>query len=628
MTKPKHLKHFIHYRYLTQLIVTCLVFLIIPFILMLYIMMHHSYQELQTENHEFYLSATRNYSSDFLAELDSLLTVTNRISVDSRSSDTPAYALNTNRLELNPYYFAEGCDSISFYRNNSSRTLAGIYYPDRDWLITDSYKYTARSYATNYLQISDQTIIDELCSFLTDSSDQKMRMYSLFSKQEQTKCLLLAIPTYVRYNKSPVLMLYRLDESFLEDSHPSSAAAATFQFCVFAGDSGELLLSSGSKNIDLTASPFALDPTEMASGKVYTLEQDGREYTCFLTYSKPMNYYYGIICPYDEIHRASLNYFDTMKTVMWATIAALLVLLPTLIYINYKPIHVLLSKVPRRPGIGELDTIASAIDNITDELNELNLLLKDYILENILRGKPINESLLHRIGLTEHDGHFQVYAVSTHTGLITAERTALTREILDRFAVRALITDILMQNITIIVCLIPQNGGAGMTEYLQSWFSEHHPDETLCVGTVVDSINELQQSYLSSGIRNQENTKNQRRQEAKNAQLAEKSAQLSQDILQYLQQNFCDPNLSQTTVADHFQISTYTLSRLFKSQFGIGFTEFISSQRMEAAKQLLLTTDAPIGEIAAQVGLPNLNYFSRLFKSTYGASPSQYRSMN
>ena len=98
MTKSTHVKHFIHYRYLTQLIVTCIVFLIIPFILMLYIMMHHSYQELQTENHEFYLSATRDYSSDFLTELDNLLTVTNQISVDSRLSDTPAYALNTSRL--------------------------------------------------------------------------------------------------------------------------------------------------------------------------------------------------------------------------------------------------------------------------------------------------------------------------------------------------------------------------------------------------------------------------------------------------------------------------------------------------------------------------------------------------
>lgn len=471
MAKPMHLKHFIHYRYLSQLIVTCIVFLIIPFILMLYIMMHHSFQELQTENHEFYLSATKDSSSDFLAELDSLLTVTNRISVDSRSSDTPAYALNTSRLKLNPYYF-------------------------------------------------------------------------------------------------------------LGNDHPSSAAADTFQFCIFEGDTGELLLSSGSKNIDLTACPFTLNPEEMASGKVYTLERNDQEYTCFLTYSKPMNYYYGIICPYDEIHRASLNYFDTMKTIMWATIAALLVLLPTLIYINYKPIHALLSKVPRHPGTGELDTIASAIDNITDELNELNLLLKDYILENILRGKPINPSLLHRIGLTEHEGHFQVYAVSTHTGLMTAERTALTREILDRFAVRALITDILMQNITIIVCLIPQNGGFGMTEYLQLWFSDHHPEETLCVGTVVNSINELQQSYLASGIIESDKTKNQKRQENKNAQLAEKSAQLSQEILQYLQENFRDPNLSQTTVADHFQISTYTLSRLFKGQFGIGFTEFISSQRI------------------------------------------------
>ena len=82
-----------------------------------------------------------------------------------------------------------------------------------------------------------------------------------------------------------------------------------------------------------------------------------------------------------------------------------------------------------------------------------------------------------------------------------------------------------------------------MTEYLQSWFKEHHPEETLCVGTVVDSINELQQSYLSSGINASESSKNQKRQDAKNTQLAEKTTQFSQEILHYLQQNFCDPDL-------------------------------------------------------------------------------------
>lgn len=628
MAKAPFHKPFMRYRYLTQLAASCIVLLIVPFILVLYIMMNQSYQELETESHEFYLSTTKYYSSAYLSEIDRLLTITNRISVDSRSKDTPAYALNVSQLEHNPYYFSEACDSISFYRSNSSLTLFGIYYPEHDWLLTDSYKYTASSYASNQLKIQDPTIIDEFHSFLADTETRQLRMFSLFSKPTQTSCLILAFPTYLHYNKTPVFMLYRLDESLFNFDSPTSTIATSFQFCVFSGKNGELLLSSGHQNVNLVTSPFDLDPIEMSKGKVCSIEQNDQEYTCFLTYSQPLNYYFGIICPYNEIHQTSLNYFDTMKTIMWTAIVALLVLLPTLIYINYKPIHALLCKIPRYPGAGELDAIASTIDNITDELNELNLLLKDYILENILRGKPINDSLLHRMGLSEHDGHFQVYAVSTQTSLLTAERTSLTRKILDLFAVRALITDILMQNITIIVCLIPPAGSTGMTEFLQSWFSEHYPDTSLCVGPVVDSINELQHSYLSSGIYTTESLNNQKRQEAKNAQLAEKSAQLSQEILQYLQQNFCDSNLSQTTVADHFQISTYTLSRLFKSQFGFGFTEFISNQRMEAGKQLLLTTDAPIGEIAAQVGLPNLNYFSRLFKSTYGVSPSQYRSMN
>ncbi|MSR65126.1 MAG: AraC family transcriptional regulator [Verrucomicrobiae bacterium] len=53
--------------------------------------------------------------------------------------------------------------------------------------------------------------------------------------------------------------------------------------------------------------------------------------------------------------------------------------------------------------------------------------------------------------------------------------------------------------------------------------------------------------------------------------------------------------------------------------------EYLQNLRMERARQLLISTDQPVADIAAAVGYEEACHFSRLFKKTSGASPQQYR---
>lgn len=618
----KFIKKIFTYRYLMRLIITCIVFFLIPCVLMLYFTMRNSYHKLQDESQNFYLTSSQNYFDSFLNEMNSMITLSYQISSDSRIADRPAYSFNSSLLNTNPYYFLEAVHSIDFYRNNINNALTGIYYPDNDWLITSSYKSNARSYVTSTLQITTPEQIEEICNFMNGNLEEKLNMYSLFSSAGNSGFLLLTVSTYIGNDKTPVVLLYRMDETSLQNSFLTSAKLAGLQFLVYDGDTENLLLSVGSNNVDISTLSFHFDYEKMKDGEIRTLKQDGREYTSFLIYNETMNFYYGVIGFYDEIYNSSLSYFKTMLLIVSSFMLALLFLLILLIYINYKPIYALMRKVLEPSRDGEFATISTAIDNMTDELNELNLLLKDYLMENILQGKPVNETLIHRLGITSHQGHFRVYTVSG-ASLNTEERVNLTEEILDKFVVPSFITDILMENITVIICLIPHNDGTGITEYLKMWLTDKHKEASLGEGCIVDSINKLQESYLSCGTI--EKTTLQKYQEAKSNQATEKAVQLAQEIMKYLQENFCDPDLSQSIIADHFHISTYTLSRLFKDQFGIGFVEFITSQRMEYAKQLLLTTNEPVGKIATQVGLPNMNYFSRVFKNATGTSPTKYR---
>jgi len=100
---------------------------------------------------------------------------------------------------------------------------------------------------------------------------------------------------------------------------------------------------------------------------------------------------------------------------------------------------------------------------------------------------------------------------------------------------------------------------------------------------------------------------------------------LQKQILEYINENYTDPNISRTMVADYFGISIYSLSRLFKEIIGVGFSEYITAKRMELSKQLLLTTDKTIVEIAEETGVKDPSYFSKLFKTSYNMTPSKFR---
>ena len=78
-------------------------------------------------------------------------------------------------------------------------------------------------------------------------------------------------------------------------------------------------------------------------------------------------------------------------------------------------------------------------------------------------------------------------------------------------------------------------------------------------------------------------------------------------------------------MADEFQISNYVLSRVFKNQVGVGFAEYVSGKRLDLAKELLLTTSYSVREIALMVGISNEKYFFKVFKTSVGMTPTEFR---
>lgn len=67
------------------------------------------------------------------------------------------------------------------------------------------------------------------------------------------------------------------------------------------------------------------------------------------------------------------------------------------------------------------------------------------------------------------------------------------------------------------------------------------------------------------------------------------------------------------------------LSEQFKRHFGVGFRKFLLQARIKEAKTLLRTTDAPVTDIALDLGFSSSQTFARAFKSETGTTPSAWR---
>ena len=95
-------------------------------------------------------------------------------------------------------------------------------------------------------------------------------------------------------------------------------------------------------------------------------------------------------------------------------------------------------------------------------------------------------------------------------------------------------------------------------------------------------------------------------------------------IVRELHQNY-SYGYSLKLLANRYNLSQAYLGRLFKTEVGKLFTDYLCEIRLEAAKKLLEETDMKSCDIAAQVGFQNQNYFSNVFKKCVGVYPSVYR---
>jgi two-component system response regulator YesN len=82
--------------------------------------------------------------------------------------------------------------------------------------------------------------------------------------------------------------------------------------------------------------------------------------------------------------------------------------------------------------------------------------------------------------------------------------------------------------------------------------------------------------------------------------------------------------ISLEAAAEQAGISSSYLSRIFREETGVPFTEYVNKVRIQKAMQMMDAGDRKIKEIYEKVGFTGYNYFFKVFKMTAGVTPKEY----
>jgi beta-xylosidase/AraC-like DNA-binding protein len=110
-------------------------------------------------------------------------------------------------------------------------------------------------------------------------------------------------------------------------------------------------------------------------------------------------------------------------------------------------------------------------------------------------------------------------------------------------------------------------------------------------------------------------------------QFTEMKDERIRELLAFIEKNYRKP-ISLEEIAKQRYLSIYYLSRYFKQEVGVSFSQYVKNVRLKSAVHELLYTGHNITQISLNNGFPNVKAFNKAFKEMYQQTPTEYRSLH
>lgn len=617
------------YKYLYQLICTSIILVILPVLLFYNVVWKQSFSEINRINTEYYNNLLTTFSGTFANEVSQFKQYVTGFSVNSRSNleNGGIFFEGTTKMEENAYWFWEASDELKSHAQKAGYSDVGVYYYDKDIILMNGSKYTTKRYIEEAMQVTEAKWKSYLERFFTQEQYEQTKIIfaPVYEADGKYKELLVGVCTVLGKDKEPALMFYQIAQEDMEFFHVSAQGRSWEKYYVLDGKGEEILYYIGKSEDAVTTKP------EWKENQ--TAKSEGPDW--FSMYHERLGLTFLIDVSEDDIQNSVICFYHDMQLFFMYIIISLLCISLAVVYINYKPMHNLLRRMKSK-GKNEFDAILNVWEDQKDLLTQQRMMIMDLLMNHMIYGVPISQKYVEKLGVSNRVTNYCVFLIEGQV-LRASDVTAITEEIEKAFRTLLFITDLTGEKTTIIIAFMEGDKSEAIKRWLEAWCSEYISETyELRTGCVVDRIDEIQKSMSSCiEVPGQEDVRTDavvimdaQTVSEKVRSRTEYNERLKEEILNYLDDNYMNGDLSQTEVADYFQISVYTLSKMFNNQIGMGFSKYINSKRIEAAKNLLITTEQSVREIANTVGVADDNYFSRIFRKYTGVSPLEFRNEN
>ena len=622
-------------RYLFQLVYTSVLLVIVPILLFYCIVWNRSYKEVKLLNLEYYNHSLSTFMANYTDAIENFKSNAITFSVNSRDSqwELSVFYHGTPLMEKYAYYYGEAISRLRTYGEKNGYDLLGVYYYDKDVLLIEDGKYTADRYLQNVLQIHQE---EKDQDFFSEDKYRYNRILLAPIYDSEGKCekFLLGMCTILGKEREKAILFCQLGYDDVEMSYFSSSGRQRENYFVIDRENNRLLFSVGA-----TKEEYLFIEQMIADGSLNTVDNvsENGSQKFYIKNHDAMDLTFLVDITGDLVQNRISGLHTSVKFFFVYIILIMLIVDAGMIFYNYRPVNRLLNKI-QVDSKYEFDAILHVWTQQNEMLTEQRMLIMDLLMNQLLYGVPISPKNVEKLGLSNNITCYCVYVVENYV-LRVSEMDEVIQTAEETFGTLVFATDITGKNSTVLIAFMETDQSEQLGSWIESWIKKHIKEScAFKKGIVVHEMNNIQKSFdrclekdpadLQNAFINPEDHSSKKTVLDEVNYRAVLNNKLKEKVLAYMEEHFVDSEISQQQLADHFQISVYTLSKMFNNQIGIGFSEYLNSKRIEYAKKLLCSTGIPVKKIAVMVGIPNDNYFSKIFKRYEGCSPLAYRERN
>lgn len=542
----------------------------------------------------------KTFMTDFESSADVLQEKAIQITADSMDHDSVFYQ-GADLFRQEAYWYIDAIRDLDEYylQSRYGSLYGGLHYYDIDKIIAKN-TYSSESYLRYMLETNkaDTAFFD-----IENYAEGEWVFGTTYNSNPANGQMLMGYGTSMGKNRDRTLVFYTLNRTNLEDVTTVAYGENGIDFYILNQNTNEIYLG----------------PEDHTGFNTYLVDGDTEGFYRVDSSKLPLSFVAHI--REDSLQNSVMRYYTNMRNLLLITAVCLIGVCILVIFLAYRPVNQLTEDLDYSGG-NEFEMIRNIINEHGTKIYEQEMLIMDMLINHLIYGVPISEKRLTRLGVTEKTQHYCVLILDGHV-LLSTDMECLSDEV-SKHRARIFATNWHGERRSILILFMEENNIEDILQDLNNWLSTHVVAAyTLLRGNIVDSVDDIRSSFLSCA--NKKGSLEIANKVSDICPQGDKQKRLKNDILAYLDLHYRDEDLNQTKVADEFHISNYTLSRIFKSQVGVGFAEYINSKRLETAKELLLTTDHSVKEIALIVGMTNEKYFFKVFKTSTGMTPTEFR---